>query len=131
MFSLSFEESGSGYQVSVDGPGGRGEYWIGGVEQADYAAFFMALAREQGTRVPHAFAIPEDFPSADQRWQPLLTDNLSPTILSGYGDPAVLRTDDGYVLVATSNDAPDAFPILRSSDLLHWHHEGFVFPAGD
>ena len=66
----------------------------------------------------------------DVEWRPLLTDNVSPRILAGYGDPAVLKTDQGYVLVATSNDAPDAFPILRSDDLEHWQHEGFVFPEG-
>ena len=48
---------------------------------------------------------------------PLLTENVHPQILVGYGDPAVLKTDDGYWLVATSNDAPDAFPILHSNDL--------------
>ena len=54
----------------------------------------------------------------------------SPTILAGYGDPAVLKTDGGYYLLATSNDAPDAFPILHSRDLIHWEHRGFVFPEG-
>jgi len=42
----------------------------------------------------------------------------------------VVKTDDGYFLLATSNDAPDAFPILHSTDLLHWEHLGFVFPRG-
>jgi beta-xylosidase len=43
----------------------------------------------------------------------------------------VLKTDEGYILVATSNDAPDAFPILRSDDLETWTHQGFVFPEGE
>jgi beta-xylosidase len=43
----------------------------------------------------------------------------------------VLRTEEGWVLVATSNDAPDAFPILRSADLESWEHVGFVFPEGE
>ena len=64
-------------------------------------------------------------------WRPLIVDNLSPRTLAGYGDPAVLRTELGYILVATSNDAPDAFPILRSDDLKTWVHEGFVFPEGE
>ena len=44
------------------------------------------------------------------RWQPLLTENVHPQILVGYGDPAVLK--DGRRLLADrdSNDAPDAFP---------------------
>jgi hypothetical protein len=41
------------------------------------------------------------------------------------------RPDDGYYLVATSNDAPDAFPILHSHDLEIWSHQGFVFPEGE
>ena len=128
---MSFGEEAPGYRVRVAGPEGTADYDITGRDQSDYAAFFRDLAEDQGTRVPHAFAAAEGFPAADDRWQPLLTANLSPTILSGYGDPAVLRTGDGYALVATSNDAPDAFPILRSDDLLHWRHEGFVFPRGN
>ena len=42
----------------------------------------------------------------------------------------MLKTDDGWWLVATSNDAPDAFPILHSADLEHWEPRGFVFPEG-
>ena len=42
----------------------------------------------------------------------------------------MLKTDDGYWLVATSNDAPDAFPLLHSTDLVHWEPRGFVFPQG-
>ncbi|HVL41063.1 MAG TPA: glycoside hydrolase family 43 protein, partial [Brevundimonas sp.] len=67
----------------------------------------------------------------DPRWEPLITGNLHPRILAGYGDPAVLKVGDTFVLVATSNDAPDAFPILTSRDLLHWEPAGFVFPEGE
>ncbi len=42
----------------------------------------------------------------------------------------MLKTDDGWWLVATSNDAPDAFPILCSNDLQHWEPRGFIFPEG-
>ncbi|MBA2466463.1 MAG: family 43 glycosylhydrolase [Sphingomonas sp.] len=75
-------------------------------------------------------AEPVEHPASETEWRPLLTENISPQILSGYGDPAVLKTDDGYYLVATSNDAPDAFPILHSNDLVHWEHKAFVFPQG-
>jgi beta-xylosidase len=61
----------------------------------------------------------------------LLTENASSQILAGYGDPAVIRTTDGYYLLATSNDAPDAFPLLHSVDLVHWEHLGFVFPQAE
>lgn len=96
-----------------------------------YTLFYSELARDFGTRVPHAHAGPplagdEEEPD----WRPLILENLSPLTTAGYGDPAVLKTDEGYWLVATSNDAPDAFPILHSHDLESWSHKGFVFPSG-
>jgi len=131
-FGIDAFEEGEGIRFDVRRSGFRGTrtYRLPGGEQQHYASFFAELARDFGTRVPHAFAEAEQPPPGEVAWRPLLTDNIAPTILAGYGDPAVLRTPDGYVLVATSNDAPDAFPILRSSDLEHWHHEGFVFPEG-
>ncbi len=104
-------------------------YRLTGGEQGDYTAFHQQAARDFGLRMPHlyeAMTPAEDDPS----WRPLITRNLDPRILSGYGDPAVLKTDEGYILVATSNDAPDAFPILHSVDLADWRPVGFVFPEG-
>jgi arabinan endo-1,5-alpha-L-arabinosidase len=80
---------------------------------------------------------PEAAPSRT-RYIPLLTENLSRQIRYGYGDPAVLRVPDAgpdgsgatWYLLVTSNDAPDAFPILRSRDLARWESVGFVFPEG-
>jgi len=109
--------------------GSRRRYRIEGGEQHDYTAFYDALAADYGTRRPHVVETAPEPPSGP-RWQPLLIDNLSDRIRCGYGDPAMLRTDEGYVLVATSNDAPDAFPILRSDDLETWSLAGFVFPQG-
>jgi hypothetical protein len=104
-------------------------YPIPGTEQNDYLELCQALARDFGMRPPH----PGHDPAADTvntPATPLLTENASDTILYGYGDPAVLKVDGSYYLVVTSNDAPNAFPILRSSDLSSWEHKGFVFPAG-
>jgi hypothetical protein len=132
-FEVEAAEEGEGTRLEVRGPGlsEARTYRIAGGEQADYAAFYRALADDWGTRVPHALSEPAQAPEPDIEWRPLLTDNVSPRILAGYGDPAVLRTEEGYILVATSNDAPDAFPILRSDDLEHWEHVGFVFPEGE
>lgn len=128
----AFEESeGTRFHVRRTGFGETRTYRLPSGAQQDYAAFFNALAADFGTRIPHAFAEREQAPESEIAWRPLLTDNIAPTILAGYGDPAVLKTGEGYVLVATSNDAPDAFPILRSHDLEHWEHAGFVFPEGD
>ena len=110
-------EQSRAYTIAVGTPG-------------QYQAFFDALARDFGTRPPHAANTPAAYDEPAIEWQPLIVDNLSELTTAGYGDPAVLRTDDGYILVATSNDAPDAFPILHSHDLRTWAHRGFVFPAG-
>ncbi len=105
-------------------------YRIAGGDSDHYADFYAALTRDFGIRQPHEI---EEWTPADPdpRWRPLITDSLHPKILAGYGDPAVMKTGDGYFLVATSNDAPDAFPILRSDDLVHWETAGFVFPDGE
>ncbi|WP_185965218.1 family 43 glycosylhydrolase [Glacieibacterium frigidum] len=106
------------------------DYLIPTGEHADYLTFFRALSVDFGTRNPetHTGAAPADGPVPD--WRPLIVTNLSERTTAGYGDPAVLKTDEGYFLTATSNDSPDAFPILRSDDLKHWTHEGFAFPEG-
>ena len=104
-------------------------YRVGGGDPGHYEQFYDELARDFGMRRPRHFEEVRA-PAAEPPWRPLITDNLSPRILSGYGDPAVLKGDDGYWLVATSNDAPDAFPILHSDDLEHWQPRGFVFEEG-
>ena len=110
--------------------GSRRSYRIAGGEQADHTAFYHQVAEDFGTRRPHVVEHVPDVQS-DPRWRPMLVDNLSSRILAGYGDPAVLKAEDGYVLIATSNDAPDAFPILHSKDLAEWTLKGFAFPEGE
>lgn len=94
-----------------------------------------ALARRLGTRMPRNRQ-PAEAPSFSAPYRPLLTRNLAPGVRHGYGDPAVTRVadaaggDDWYYLHATSNDAPDSFPIARSRDLREWSPVGFVFPRG-
>jgi beta-xylosidase len=46
-------------------------------------------------------------------------------------DPSVTTDPHGafrFVLVCTSDNARDAFPIWRSHDLVHWRADGYVFP---
>ena len=99
---------------------------------------FEAIARRFGTRLPRNRQ-PHEPPTFRAPYRPLLVENLSPRMRHGYGDPAVLRVSepgaDGaedvwYYLVATSNDAPDSFPLLRSRDLRTWSFVDFVFPHG-
>jgi hypothetical protein len=129
-FEVQAEEDGEGTRFTVSRAGETRRYHLIGGEQTDYIAFYTALAADYGTRVPHRHETPPPPAPGSAEWRPLITDNLCPGILCGYGDPAVLKTDEGYYLVATSNDAPDAFPILHSDDLENWRPVGFVFPEG-
>jgi hypothetical protein len=125
------EGEGTRFTVSRPRTGEMRSYHLTGGEQADYTAFYRQLAEDFGMRHAHAYEGPPASDAPEPNWKPLLTVARHPKILSGYGDPAVLKTDEGYYLVATSNDAPDAFPILRSDDLDHWEPVGFVFPEGE
>jgi hypothetical protein len=130
-FTIVPHDEGDGFRFDVAADGRSHSYLIPTATQQDFTAFFRELAQDFGTRVPHMYSRNRaDRPSATFPWTPLLTTNVDPRILVGYGDPAVLRTDEGWWLVATSNDAPDAFPILHSSDLKKWEPKGFIFPAG-
>ncbi|HEX8644533.1 MAG TPA: glycoside hydrolase family 43 protein [Allosphingosinicella sp.] len=131
-FQVDAAADGPATSFTVTLPGSETRrYRVAGGDQQDYSDFYRALAQDFGTRVPHIYEEPADAAADGLEWRPLITENISPRILCGYGDPAVLKTDEGWTLVATSNDAPDAFPILRSHDLSHWEHAGFVFPEGE
>jgi len=131
-FTVQAEAEGDGFRIAVDSSDGRSRsYFVPSDTQQDFSAFYRDLSEDFGTRMPHVFKEAVEHPEANIPWQPLLTENIAPRILVGYGDPAVFRDGDDYWLVATSNDAPDAFPILHSSDLLHWECLGFAFPEGE
>jgi hypothetical protein len=129
-FEVEASEHGEARLIVVEADGERRVYELPGNEQQQYSEFFRELSRDFGTRLPHVFARPADHAVPTMRWRPLLTENVHPQILVGYGDPAVVKADDGWWLVATSNDAPDGFPILHSTDLAHWEPKGFIFPEG-
>jgi arabinan endo-1,5-alpha-L-arabinosidase len=129
-FAVETTDMGEGLRIAVrSGPETR-TYKLEATDQEHFAAFYAELARDFGTRpLVKEPRLPPDAP--EPPWRPLLTENISERIVAGYGDPAVLKTEEDYVLIATSNDAPDAFPILRSDDLEQWVHQGFVFPEGE
>jgi arabinan endo-1,5-alpha-L-arabinosidase len=113
------------------------EYRLTDTQHNAYLDFLENLARDFGTRVPRNRR-PRQAPAFEAPFRALLTRDLSPGILYGYGDPAVIRVAEEaaagggcwYYLAVTSNDAPDAFPLLRSRDLEDWRPVGFVFPEG-
>lgn len=150
MRSIQFEVSIAGAEpegptraLTVSGPAPgtgaprRRDYHLPDATHPSWLDFFEALARDFGTRPPHSRQPPEPA-SATTPFQPLLTQALSPDILYGYGDPAILRVEDGHTeartasfhLIATSNDAPRIFPILHSPDLKDWRLQGFAFEPG-
>jgi GH43 family beta-xylosidase len=53
----------------------------------------------------------------------------NPVIPTDCPDPGVLRDGTRYVLVCTSGNAADAFPIRVSNDLVAWTSMGHVFPS--
>ena len=129
-FTVAPRHEGDGFRFDLAADGQSHSYFIPTATQQDFTAFFRQLSEDFGTRMPHAYSSATQRPPAAFPWRPLLTENVHPNILVGYGDPAVLKTDEGWWLVATSNDAPDAFPILHSKDLEGWEPKGFIFPAG-
>jgi hypothetical protein len=130
-FEFEAGPAGGGSRLTVTHEGRTRSYHVPSGEHSDYLTFYKKLARDFGTRMPHVYEGPAPDDGPEPAWRPLILENLSPRTTAGYGDPAVLKTDRGYFLVATSNDALDAFPILRSDDLKSWTHEGFVFPEGE
>jgi hypothetical protein len=112
------------------------EYELVHVQHAAYQDLFESIAGDFGTRVPlNRQTSPAS--SAHVPYQALLTESVAPQILYGYGDPAVIRVEppDGtqdptWYLLVTSNDAPHAFPILRTRNLKEWSFVSSVFPEG-
>ncbi|MGX7952914.1 glycoside hydrolase family 43 protein [Tsuneonella sp. HG249] len=130
-FEIEASESDGTTTLRVSINGSARSFRLTGGKHQDYLDLFSALAEQCGTRPPHTFDGPVAGDDPEPDWRPLIIENLSDRTTAGYGDPAVLKVDDGYILVATSNDAPDAFPVLHSPDLERWTHHGFVFPEGE
>jgi arabinan endo-1,5-alpha-L-arabinosidase len=110
------------------------QYILQSRDHGAYLDLFSSLAHDHGMRLPQN-RITRGEETFEASYQEVLTNNLSPKILYGYGDPAVIRITDAnggmdYYLVVTSNDAPDSFPICHSKNLKDWNFKGFVFPEG-
>jgi len=129
-FRVGIKAEGSATLFTVDDGQHSGSYRVAAPSQDDYAAMFVALATDFGLRPPAMAQPPTDPDPNEAHWRALIVDNLSERTHAGYGDPAVLRIDESWLLTATSNDAADAFPLLFSPDLERWEHRGFIFPEG-
>ncbi|HEY0054255.1 MAG TPA: family 43 glycosylhydrolase, partial [Pedobacter sp.] len=109
-------------------------YFIEDREHHTYLDFFEKLSEKFGLRLPQNRRENLKKKVCSISYRDVLSTNIHPDILYGYGDPAVLRVESGtvpsYYMVATSNDAPNSFPILHSKDLINWELVSFVFPEG-
>ena len=114
-FTVQATAEGEGFRIDVISGAASRSYRVGSATQQDFSLFFRELANDFGSRIPHVFGEAVEHPLASFPWRPLLTENVHPQILVGYGDPAVFKDGEDYWLVCTSNDAPDAFPVLHSS----------------
>ena len=56
---------------------------------------------------------------------------INPIIPMDYPDPDVIRVDDTYYLVSTTMYFFPGCEMLRSHDLLHWEHAGYVYDKLD
>lgn len=118
---------GAGLDVRV---GGR-TYRLAHRDHDAWLDLHAQLAGDLGTRMP-LNRRPAPLPEASVALQPVLTEAADPDILYGFGDPCVIHAPEeaAWYLVATSNDAPQSFPILRSADLRRWELVSFAFPPG-
>jgi hypothetical protein len=132
-------DPGPSLRLTISGqhpPGSRPisrNYSLKGRGQQDYLDLFAMIGRDFGTRIPRNRR-PTAGDARGPAWTTLLTENILPDGHYGYGDPAILRVEEygtpTYYALVTSNDAPDAFPILKSHDLKDWELRGFAFPRG-
>ncbi|MCK9487221.1 MAG: glycoside hydrolase family 43 protein [Dehalococcoidia bacterium] len=86
------------------------------------------LAPITSARRPHL--APPDAPRHPQGAAPeqdlvqgLVMAQTNPIVAENCPDPAILEADGVYYLVSTTHVLP-AFPIRRSTDLVHWEHTG-------
>lgn len=139
-FTISIELLESGYKfiVSASHPISQKlktcSYILKDKEHQSYLDFYKKLAADFSLSISKSRGEVSKIPSAKVTYQEILTKNLTPDILFGYGDPAIIRVvkdqETWFYLVVTSNDAPNSFPILRSRDLKEWESAGFIFPKG-
>jgi hypothetical protein len=104
--------------------------------QEGYLNLFIQLADAFALRVPMNRKKDSSNFQSDISLNVVLTENLASGMWYGYGNPSIIRvqgitgTKPIYYLTVTSNNAPDAFPLLYSADLLNWFFKSYLFPWG-
>lgn len=117
-------------------PVANGVYTLKQRTQDGYLNLFTQLAETFALRVPLNRKKHNTNFRSDVSLNVLLSENVAPGVWYGYGNPSVIRvegtagTKPMYYLAVTSNNAPDAFPLLCSGDLLNWSFKSYIFPWG-
>jgi hypothetical protein len=133
QMACSFEIKSTGAQVDATK---ERTYVLDNRDHIAYLDFFEELSKDFGLRLA-LNRKPEKRKEFNATYREVLTHNVSPGMLYGYGDPAVIKVNEhpngagGYFLLTTSNDAPNSFPILFSEDLVEWQFVDYVFPEGN
>ncbi|MDB5118989.1 MAG: b-xylosidase/arabinofuranosidase, Glycoside Hydrolase Family 43-like protein [Sphingobacteriales bacterium] len=140
QFDITIKQLAAGYEFTVSTHDAvtrkvkTCSYILKDKQHQSYLNFYKKLADDFSLTIPKNRQHLLSEPSFKVDYQQVLTKNLMPEILYGYGDPAIILVDEGqetcYYLVVTSNDAPNSFPIIRSKNLIDWESAGFVFPKG-
>ncbi len=117
-------------------PVANGVYTLKQRTQDGYLNLFTQLAETFALRVPLNRIKHHTNFRPDVSLNVLLSENVAPGVWYGYGNPSVIRvegtagTKPMYYLAVTSNNAPDAFPLLCSGDLVNWSFKSYIFPWG-
>ena len=137
---ISEQHENSPYCFEISGPeksSGNRVTRMYKVKEQDHNAYldlFETLSKDFGLRLPQNRSKNSQKRNSNVHYREVLTENIHSEMLHGYGDPAVIRVEESdktiYYLLVTSNDAPQSFPILRSTDLIHWEFVSYVFPEG-
>jgi arabinan endo-1,5-alpha-L-arabinosidase len=133
---ITEEQDGCMFQVvQCDAPVNeikRGKYHLKSALHASYLDLFEQLHADFGFPMPQNRR-PYVRPIFEANYKELLVKNIDKGMLYGYGDPSVLLVKEDkpcYYVVSTSNDAADAFPIVKSENLTDWEFVSYVFPQG-
>ena len=130
LIKVTGPDQQSGSEISA-------QYHLESSEHNSFLNFFEKLAQNFGLRLPQNRRQTIFTPTFEAAYREVLLQNLDAGMRYGYGDPAVIRVENWgetqetcYYLLTTTNDAPDAFPILRSRNLEDWEFVTYVFPEG-
>jgi hypothetical protein len=142
-FEITVEETDDGTEkvfevtrLHADAQIATGVYELKHHAQKVYLNLFAQLSKAFMLREPLNPKKDRNDLNAGLSMKVLLTENVAPGVWYGYGNPSVIcvrgqnYNRPGYYLTVSSHNAPDAFPLLYSEDLINWTFKSYIFPWG-